>query len=132
MLAHYKLKHENRKFVCSFEGCTSELSTKQKLDHHIKVIHLGESSKILQNLPKHPKAERKDKGVQKTSTASKLFNIILPAAFEQAIMTGQGKSIHITYDRMDDGDVDDVDHSNENPGLKASQLNGTSGALVRC
>lgn len=129
MLAHIKSKHENRKFVCSFEGCTSELSTKQKLDQHIKAIHSVECSKKLQKLPKNKKAARKDKGVQKTSTASKLFNIILPAEFEQAIISGQGKSIHITYDRIENDQDDDdvVDHSNQSPSLDVSQSNSTNG-----
>lgn len=133
MLAHYRSKHENRKFLCTFEGCTSKLSTKQKLNQHIKSIHLGGKKSKTQS--KHPKAERKDKGVQKTSTASKMFNIILPAEFEQAIIAGQGKTIHIEYDRIDENNVNDEDNGNcpiENSGLNNPQLNGTCGTLVQC
>lgn len=108
MLAHFKLKHENRKFICSYENCNLELSTKQKLDQHIRVIHLGEMGQKKQKTKsKSEIAKRKDKGVQKISTASKLFQVILPPEFEKAIISGRGEDIQIKYDRIDDNDEDE-------------------------
>lgn len=114
MLAHYKSKHENVKFGCTYGDCKSELSTKQKLAEHIKAVHLGESKKKSMKKSQTVKAQRKDKGVQKTSTASKMFNIILPLEFEKAIMSGQGKNIHISYDRAN---IEDADHAKQNADL---------------
>lgn len=129
MLAHYKLKHENRKFACSFDGCTSELSTKQKLDLHIKVVHLGESGK---KSKKTSRAERKDKGVQKVSTASKLFNIILPSEFEKAIITGQGKNIHINFDRINNENDDQPDQSSDSEVANFNTTSLRAQGVVKC
>lgn len=126
MLAHYKSKHEHRKFVCTFEECKLELSTKQKLDHHIKVIHLGESMKMANKTSKTIKAKRKDKGVQKISTASKLFNIILPSEFERAIIAGKGQNIHINFDRID-SEIENND--SEQTSEAGAELNSTH---LRC
>lgn len=108
MLAHFKSKHEHRKFKCSVEGCPSELSTKQKLELHIKVVHAADREEKPKNIAK-PKAQRKDKGTQKVSTASKFFNFILPPKFEQAIIAGQGQSIHLTYDPSTQDEDDDFE-----------------------
>lgn len=111
MLAHFKLKHENRKFVCTHDDCNLELSTKQKLDQHIRVIHLGEmGQKKRQPKSKSELAKRKDTGVQKRSTASKLFQVILPPEFEKAIMAGHGRDIEIKYDRIDDEEEDEAEN----------------------
>lgn len=109
MLAHFKLKHQNRTFSCSYENCGLELSTKQKLEQHIRVIHLGEmGQKKLKTKSKSEVAKRrKDAGVQKVSTASKLFQVILPPEFERAIISGRGEDIQIEYDRIDNDDDDD-------------------------
>lgn len=110
MLAHFKLKHENRTFICSFENCNLELSTKQKLDQHIRVIHLGEmGQKKGKTKSKSEIAKRKDAGVQKISTASKLFQVILPPEIERAIISGRGKDIQIKYDRIDDDEEEEVE-----------------------
>lgn len=125
MQAHYKSKHENRTFPCTYDGCTAELSTKQKLNFHIKVMHLGEH---VVSKPKKVgrKAERKDKGVQRVSTASKFFNIILPPELERAIIAGQGKNIQIEHDQIEDEDSDDGDL--EMPKLTAVKVTET----VKC
>lgn len=113
MLAHFKLKHGNHKFVCTYDDCNLELSTKQKLDQHVRVIHLGEmGQKKRKPKSKAEIAKRKDTGVQKRSTASKLFQVILPPEFEQAIIAGHGRDIEIKYDRVDD-DEDDEDEMEE-------------------
>ncbi|XP_055300853.1 transcription factor IIIA-like [Sitodiplosis mosellana] len=132
MLAHYKSKHENRKFVCTYDGCTMELSTKQKLDFHIKVIHSGEAGQS-NSKKKGRRAERKDKGMQKISTASKLFNIILPPTLEQVIISGQGKNIHIEYDQIE-GEFDDNSHE-KSGSLEMSPLintNKITAEAVKC
>lgn len=120
MLAHFKLKHENRKFVCTYDDCNLELSTKQKLDQHVRVIHLGEmGQKKGKPKSKSEIAKRKDTGVQKRSTASKLFQVILPPEFEQAIIAGHGRDIEIKYDRVDDdNDEDEMMEKNENEEAK--------------
>lgn len=106
LTAHYKSKHENRKFVCTVDGCARELCTKQKLELHIKIFHA--SSKKVNEMKKIPKtrAQRKDKGMTKTSTASKLFNIIAPLDVEKAILAGQGNRIYFHYDNEDKNDMD--------------------------
>lgn len=117
MLAHYKTKHENRKFICSFENCQLELSTKQKLELHMKVVHLGESGQKKSKTEKQVnRAKRKDAGVPKRSTASKLFNVVLPPAFEQAIISGHGNRIHVNYDGSNMEKNDQVDSLDLNVG----------------
>lgn len=106
VLTHYKSKHENLKFPCTYDDCTMECSTKQKLNLHIKVVHLGEVPKKTKQ--KRKRAARKDKGVQKISTASKFFKFILPPAFEQAIIAGQGKNIHIEHNNQIDDDENGI------------------------
>lgn len=113
MLTHYKLKHENRTFACTFgEGCTAVLCTKQKLNLHIKAVHLTNGKQIDKSAKKAngERARRKDKGMQRISTASKFFNVILPKEFERAIIDGQGKDIHIEYEHnehnIDDANAD--------------------------
>lgn len=95
-----------------------ELSTKQKLELHIKVVHSSDANKNPQDR-KTAQAERKDKGVQKKSTASKLFNFILPPEFERVIIAGQGKNIHIDYNSPQDGDDD---NQQQNTDLDTNQL----------
>lgn len=103
MLAHFKSKHENKKFVCGFSDCGRELSTKQKLELHIKVVHPTDETTVNVQPKRKPKARapRKDKGVPKKSTASKLFNFVLPIEVEKAILSGNGENIHLEYDQSD-------------------------------
>lgn len=128
MLAHFKLKHENRKFDCTHDGCNLQLSTKQKLKQHIRVIHLGETGQKKQKTKtKSQVAQRKDMGVQKTSTASKLFQVILPPEFERAIIAGHGENIHIDYDRIDDDNDDDEEEREEKElANEKDKINGQS------
>lgn len=137
MLAHYKSQHENKKFACTFDGCTLQLSTKQKLDHHIKAIHSANKQSKQAKKVKGARAERKDKGVQKISTASKFFNFSLPPAFERAIITGHGKDIHISYndERDDDGDAEgDIDSKCEefNINNALATVSFSSQGVVEC
>lgn len=118
MLAHFKSKHENKKFICAVGDCGRELSTKQKLEQHIKIVHADGDVNVKNTKTKSkPKvrAKRKDKGVPKKSTASKLFNVILPAEVEKAILSGNNDNISIEYnqdDRIQDEDEDEDFHTN--------------------
>lgn len=125
MLAHFKSKHENRKFICTYDECNLELSTKQKLDQHVRVIHLGEQGQKKQKpKAKTEIARRKDTGVQKRSTASKLFQVILPPEFEKAIMAGHGRDIEIKYDRIDD-DEDELSEEENKEANERGESNGS-------
>ncbi|XP_063706530.1 myoneurin [Culicoides brevitarsis] len=42
LMAHIRSKHEGRKFICGFENCGRQISTKQKLVLHLK-LHLFET-----------------------------------------------------------------------------------------
>lgn len=129
MLAHYKSKHEKVKFSCTYDGCTSKLSTKQKLDLHIKVVHLGESERKPKPKKEQNRAVRKDKGVQKVSTASKFFKIILPPEVERAIIAGHGKNIHIEYDRIEENDDNDHENIGDSEILQLTTTNITTEAM---
>lgn len=103
MLAHVKSKHENHRFKCPESGCDQELSTKQKLAQHMQAVHSNgnrtqtNQSKTIACINVNGRAQRKDKGLQKISTASKLFNIILPKEVEQAIILGKTNSIYFSH-----------------------------------
>lgn len=107
-LAHFKSKHENRTFICPVGLCAQELSTKQKLKQHISALHSSkfgcsvniEESKTIS--AKRTQTERKDKGVQRLSTASKLFNIILPMEIERAIINGKANNIYLSHGQLED------------------------------
>lgn len=128
--AHYKSVHEKKRFSCTYEGCTMELSTKQKLELHIKVMHLSEPVKK-PTIRKNVKTVRKDKGVQKTSTASKFFNIVLPPEIERAILAGHGENIHIDYDRSVDEEHDYQRQNLDSQGTKLATERLTEG-VVEC
>lgn len=119
MLAHYKSSHEERRFICTVDGCGRGLTTKQKLKYHMDVMHAKEGDATANNSVNKKKstkaknrAKRKDKGEQRVSTASKLFQIVLPKDFEQAIMAGDGHKINFHYDR--DRVDPDEDEGDEN------------------
>lgn len=104
-VTHFKSKHENRSFLCNMPYCGQKLSTKQKLHQHILALH---SSKIVctDNVEESKKrsterrqTERKDKGVQRISTASKLFNIVLPIEMERAIILGKADNIYLNHNQ---------------------------------
>lgn len=107
LLAHHKSKHGNRKFICTFNGCERELSTKQKLDQHLKAMHSSDDKKVRTETEGKVRAERKDKGVPKRSTAAKLLNLIAPKEIERAIIDGHGERIYFHYDHNENGISDD-------------------------
>lgn len=114
MMAHYKSTHENQKFACMVDGCGRQLSTKQKLNHHVQVMHTdgGDNGRTkVKTKSKANKAKRKDKGIQKVSTASKLFNIVLPTEFERTIIEGNGSQITFHYDQTTVGNDNTNDPS---------------------
>lgn len=104
-LTHFKSKHEKRSFICPEDNCGQRLSTKQKLKQHILALHSSkndctdnvEQSKTCS--AKRRQTERKDKGVQRISTASKLFNIVLPIEMERAIITGKADNVYLGHDQ---------------------------------
>lgn len=122
LLAHHKSKHDKRKFVCTVSGCERELSTKQKLDLHMRIIHLNEKPKIITKKKKVTvRNTRKDKGVPIRSTAAKLLDLIPPKEIEQAILAGRGDSIRFHYDNNDANDMD-VDESTMDKCSAAQQM----------
>lgn len=131
MLAHHKSKHENQKFICSVDGCGRELSTKQKLNMHMNAVHCDETrNRKIHTKSSKPKAKRKDKGKQKVSTASKLFNLVLPNEIEQAIISGNGNKIYFNYESKDfeDGDAD----INTDEVISQSQINEKPNEIECC
>lgn len=108
MLAHFKSKHECRKFICPESGCGQQLSTNQKLKQHIEKMHCSGNIGCRSNRINHSdpiqRAKRKDKGTQKISTASKLFNIILPMEVEQAIIAGRTDNIYFNREVIAEND----------------------------
>lgn len=126
MLAHFRSAHENQKFACTVDGCGQQLSTKQKLNQHVKVMHLegGDSARAkVTSKSKANRAKRKDKGVQKVSTASKLFDVVLPTEFERAIIEGNGSQITFFYGRTHD----DCDANDLSAGLSCAESSRSDG-----
>lgn len=116
LLTHYKSAHENKKYACTVDGCGRELTTKQSMNNHIRVMHsLDSEGKPVAKTKKSSKtnrAKRKDTGAQKVSLASKMFEMLLPKEFEQAIMAGDGNKITFHYDPSSvDPDDTDMDES---------------------
>lgn len=123
LLAHHKSKHGNRKFVCTFSGCERELSTKQKLEQHMKAMHLDGDKKIKTENKVKVRATRKDKGLPKRSTAAKLLNLTAPKEIERAIIDGQGDTIYFHYDHIEnDMDEDESSTFKECSAVNASQI----------
>lgn len=119
LLAHQKSKHENRKFICDVGGCGRELCSKQKLEIHMKVIHFNDGSSRQKPITdKKLRAPRKDKGIPKTSTASRICNIVAPTEIEKLIIAGRGNQIHLEYNVDENGDAEEavvvVSNINEN------------------
>lgn len=123
LLAHHKSKHGNRKFVCTFDGCDRELSTKQKLEQHRLAMHSGDDKKMKTDSKMKARAPRKDKGVPKRSTAAKLLNLIAPKEIERAIIAGQGDRIYLRYDHDENGMSDEDELSMKQcSAVNASQM----------
>lgn len=106
LLAHQRSKHENRKFICGIGECGRELSSKQKLEAHMKTTHFNDGSRRQKEVKENrPRAPRKDKGIQKRSLASQICNIIAPIEIEKMIIGGHGSQIQLDYVFNEDNDV---------------------------
>lgn len=109
--------------MCTVGGCERELSTKQKLEQHMRAMHSGDDKKIKTESKAKVRATRKDKGVPKRSTAAKLLNLIAPKEIERAIIAGQGDRIYLHYDRDENGISDEDELTmKECSAVNASQM----------
>lgn len=107
--AHIRSKHEGCKFICDFGGCGKTLSSKQKLQLHMNVVHLKIKSTTLVAKEKCVNRKpRKDKGVPKESMAAKLAQIHMPKTVDQMVLAEKGHQIRFDYNDDDVGD-DSVD-----------------------
>lgn len=95
--AHIRSKHDGIKFICDFEGCGKTLCSKQKLVHHMNVIHLRGPQMDNQTPPKARRV-RSDKGLSKESTAAKLANIQMPKEIDRLVMADKGHQLYFEYD----------------------------------
>lgn len=98
LMAHIRSKHEGRKFICGFENCNREMSTKQKLALHLK-LHLSEKMggksrpSSRRTSVDSVKKLRKDKGKKKVSAASVLTGVVLGSQIEKALLQNKGDEI---------------------------------------
>lgn len=87
LIAHVRSKHEGaRKFVCPVADCGRALSTQQKLDQHCRMHESAARSVPRMKAPTKPTARRKDAGVPKRSTASRLANVKLAPDVERILI----------------------------------------------
>ncbi|XP_065076330.1 transcription factor IIIA-like [Ochlerotatus camptorhynchus] len=87
LIAHVRAKHEGaRKFVCPVADCGRALSTQQKLDQHYRMHESAARSVPRMKVPTKPTARRKDAGVPKRSTASRLANVRLAPDVERILI----------------------------------------------
>jgi general transcription factor IIIA len=96
--AHIRSKHEGRKFTCEVVGCGRALSTKQKLEQHMK---LHRSSERAIKKPRKPQAKRKDAG-QKRLEIEKILNVNLPSIVKEKIQANQGHEIQVIIEDKQD------------------------------
>lgn len=80
----------------------------------MRAIHSSDGKKIMTDVSKAKvRAPRKDKGVQKTSTAAKLLNLIAPKEIEKAIIAGHGDSVFFHYDHDENDASDELSSSDK-------------------
>lgn len=94
--AHIRSKHEGKKFVCDMVGCGRALSTKQKLEQHMK-LHRSSARAIKK--PKKQQAKRKDAG-QKRLEIEKILNVNLPSSVKEKIHQEKGDEILVILDQQ--------------------------------
>jgi aspartate carbamoyltransferase regulatory subunit len=93
---HIRSKHEGkRKFQCA--ACDRQLSTKQKLLHHLK-LHICSLNNV--KLPRSRRGStaakpRCDTGVPKVSNASRLAGVVLSHEAEKLLVGGQGELVEV-------------------------------------
>lgn len=73
---HINIKHLGQKFKCTYEGCDKELSSKSKLNYHLRLHEKPiNTMKQIENNKKRKK--RKDAGISKKSIVGILANIVV-------------------------------------------------------
>lgn len=88
--AHIRSKHEGRNFVCDIDGCNRSLSSKQKLEHHMK-LHRScpEKFKLKRPTAKKPTKKRKELEIEK------FLNIELPRKVKRVLKEDKGHQIQL-------------------------------------
>lgn len=87
LIAHIRSKHEgSRRYVCTVPECGRYLSTQQKLDQHSKMHESAARTVPRMKQPGKVPAKRKDSGIPKRSTASKLSNVQLEPQVERILI----------------------------------------------
>lgn len=118
LMAHIRSKHEGRKFICGFEECGRQLSTKQKLEWHLK-LHLSEKMGA-KSAPSSRRSSvdsvrkvRKDKGKKKVSAVSVLTGVVVASEVEKALLENKGDEIIVPQSLLptcvNSSDVSDVE-----------------------
>lgn len=75
----------------------------------MRTVHSVNGEKIKTDANKSKaRAPRKDKGVQKTSTAARLLGLIAPKEIEKAIIAGHGDSVYFHYDHTENDASEDL------------------------
>ncbi|XP_055641197.1 transcription factor IIIA [Toxorhynchites rutilus septentrionalis] len=87
LVAHIRSKHEGtRRYVCPVPNCGRSLSSNQTLEHHKRLHESAARSVPRMKAPNKPGAKRKDTGVPKRSTASRLANVHLEPQAEKVLI----------------------------------------------
>uniref|UniRef100_A0A336LE39 CSON007835 protein n=1 Tax=Culicoides sonorensis TaxID=179676 RepID=A0A336LE39_CULSO len=120
--AHIRSKHEGRKFICGFEDCGREISTKQKLELHLK-LHLSEKSGTKskqcsrRNSTETVQKVRKDKGKKKVSAVSILSGVEVIPQIEKNLLENKGFDVIVPEKYLptfvNSSDISDVESANE-------------------
>lgn len=93
--AHIKSYHEGQKYYCLEKDCSEKFYSKQRLKHHIKLLH----SDLTAPLPKKPpkgeqRRRRKDKGKIKKPMAQSLSGIVIDSQTEvKNVLNGETKGL---------------------------------------
>lgn len=99
--SHIRSKHKGMKFPCTIDGCETNLSTKQKLDQHLKWHENSKNfDKKIKKVKKTP-AKRKDAGIPISSAASILSGVEIPIKIQKMLKKDQGDEIEIVAEPME-------------------------------
>ncbi|OAD52599.1 Transcription factor IIIA [Eufriesea mexicana] len=79
---HIRTYHFGEKYECDI--CKIKIGTKQRLVAHIQKLHMSETR--IKQTKKLQRKKRKDAGIPKRSTASKLVGVNLPSKVEKMIL----------------------------------------------
>lgn len=92
---HIRSKHEGKKFICTHEDCKRALSTKQKLEQHLKMhVSANRMSPVSFGSTASTRKQRKDAGTIKIPAACILTNVIVEdPEVTKLIIEGRGNEI---------------------------------------